>query len=83
MEEHVESLSQMLVQAERQLTLTKSALEESTAARDDLKATVRGEGAGARGHAKAVPPPPRGGGRQTPTASNGRKIKTRHKKKSP
>ena len=33
MEEHVESLSTMLVQAEKQLTLTKSALEDSSTAR--------------------------------------------------
>ena len=40
MEEHVESLSTMLVQAEKQLTLTKSALEDSSTARNELKALV-------------------------------------------
>jgi chromosome segregation ATPase len=41
-EEHVESLSQMLVQAEKQLQVTKTALEEASASREDLKRTVAG-----------------------------------------
>ena len=36
----MESLSTMLVQAEKQLTLTKSALEDSSTARNELKALV-------------------------------------------